>query len=302
MKPFARSLLPDSRDERVGLFVAGGLHALLIAWMALKPVSVVLPTPPERMTVTLTDSVGLTSTSSKPSTEAAPDTAPQHGERPPSTKVEQNPKPQAPSKPLANPLAQRVDAIAPRQTPLATPKPAPVIGTKPARERMEAPASRIGSDFLKGITAPRLYSQAPRSATQPGGSRIGKGFLEGNPDGTSNRAAETATSAAFGPQQQSALRAAIFRQLKPHWVAPQGVDAEKLVTVVRFRLDQSGHLVGEPVLVEQSGQTPANVPQTLRHLEQAVRAIKLAQPFILPPDLYPYWQTVTSTFDKKLSQ
>jgi hypothetical protein len=85
-------------------------------------------------------------------------------------------------------------------------------------------------------------------------------------------------------------------------VAPQGADAEQLVTLVRVRLARDGSLVGDPQVVSQSGETPANAAQKARHAEQAIRAVRLAAPFDLPEEYYSAWQTVTSRFDRRLSQ
>jgi periplasmic protein TonB len=94
----------------------------------------------------------------------------------------------------------------------------------------------------------------------------------------------------------------VSRQLKPHWAAPQGADADQLVTIVRFRLARNGALVGAPEVIGQSGVTPSNAPQKDRHAEQAIRAIRLAAPFDLPEEYYSAWQTVTSRFDRRLSE
>ena len=93
---------------------------------------------------------------------------------------------------------------------------------------------------------------------------------------------------------------AIARQLKPHWSAPEGVDAEELVTIVRFRLNPDGSLNGDPVVVSQSGVTPSNAAQKSRHAEQAIRAVRLAAPFNLPAEFYDHWKVVNSRFDKRL--
>jgi len=275
------SLSAFRNEERIGLFVAIAAHVGLFAWLAWQKPAAPLP-PPERMTVTLSDTVGLTATAPNPAPEAAPDKGPDLGEAAPSpepaAKVE--PAPPAPAKPAPPQPAPQKPAIAPK-TPAVPAKPA----AKPAQAAKQAAAQ-----------------PATKPPAKAGASSFDQAFAKGVPGAQGKSPAASPAAAAFGPQQQSALRSAIFRQLKPHWVAPQGIDAEKLVTVVRFRLSQNGRLIGEPAMVSQTGQTPANAAQTRRHFEQAARAIKLAQPFILPPDLYPYWQTVTSTFDKKLSQ
>ncbi|MFC0588902.1 TonB C-terminal domain-containing protein [Novosphingobium aquiterrae] len=252
-------------EERIGLGLALAAHAALVAWLALSPPAPAPLPPPERMTVTLSEDVGLTATA------PALDEAPVLGEVAPIPQPQPAavapPKPQ-PAPPRAVPApAAKVAPQPPRVAPakVAPARPAPVT-TRPAG------ASRIGSDFLKGVS------------------------------GAQGTARTAAPAAAFGPQQQSALRAAIMRQLKPNWSAPQGADAEKLVTQVRFNLNRSGALVGDPQVIAQSGQTPANAAQVRLHAERAIRAVRLAAPFILPPDLYDHWQTVTSTFDRRLSQ
>lgn len=243
-----------SREERIGLGFALAAHVALVGWLMLSPPAPAPLPPPERMTVTLSDNVGLTSTAPLPAADPAPDQAP--------TLSEVQQPPAAPSRPPAK------SALGAASSRAAAVKAEPA---KPAPSQATG-ASRIGNDFLKGVS------------------------------GAQGQARSETSAAAFGPQQQSALRAAIMRQLKPHWSAPQGVDAEKLVTQVRFSLDRSGELIGDPQVVGQSGQTPANAAQIKRHAEQAVRAVRLAAPFILPPDLYDHWKTVTSTFDRRLSQ
>jgi hypothetical protein len=101
---------------------------------------------------------------------------------------------------------------------------------------------------------------------------------------------------------RSALRGAISRQLKPHWIAPQGVDAEQLVTVVSWSLNDDGSLAGSPRVVRQRGITAANRAQANRHAEQAIRAVQLAAPFNLPVEYYDAWNRIRFEFDKSLSR
>lgn len=265
-------------EERIALALALAAHGALFAWLALNPPAPAALPPPERMSVTLSEDVGLTSTAPLPQAEAAPDQAPDLGE--------------------AEPAPAPVVQAAPQPKPLP-PKPLP---PKPAPVPQPAPVARPAPAAVKPAAKPAPAQSNARPAVKPAGaSRIGTDFLKGVPGAATNGKAAS-PAAAFGPQQQSALRAAIYRQLRPRWSVPQGPDAEKLVTLVRFSLNRNGTLAGEPVVVSQTGQTPANAAQVRRHAEQAIRAVKLAQPFILPPDLYVHWQTVTSTFDRKLSQ
>ena len=101
----------------------------------------------------------------------------------------------------------------------------------------------------------------------------------------------------------ASLVSGIARQIKPRWTAPQGVDTEKLVTVLAWNLNPDGTLAGRPVVVSQSGITDANRAQAARHAEQAIRAVQLAAPFQLPPQYYAQWKRVAQfRFDRKLSQ
>ena len=159
---------------------------------------------------------------------------------------------------------------------------------KEAKEAAQAPA---------GAPAMAPPKPAPKKG---GGSRIGDDFLKGL--GSGDRAATGSPAATFGPAEAASLRQAIARQIKPHWSAPEGVDIEKLVTVVRFRLDRDGNLIGNPTVVSQSGITPSNAAQKGRHAEQAIRAIRLAAPFDLPEQFYDQWKVVNSQFDRRLSQ
>ena len=55
--------------------------------------------------------------------------------------------------------------------------------------------------------------------------------------------------------------------------------------------------------MRQEGITDANRSQAARHAEQAMRAVRLAAPFDLPPQYYDAWKRVAAfRFDKRLSQ
>ncbi len=69
-----------------------------------------------------------------------------------------------------------------------------------------------------------------------------------------------AATPCWSPEAARALRAEITRQLKPFWRAPTGVDADKLITVLTWRLNQDGSLASGPTLVKQDGKTVSNFP------------------------------------------
>ena len=272
------------KDEAAALVVALAAHVALVAWLMLKP-----PTPaplplPERMTVTISNEVADQSTSPDPNAQAAPAIAPI---------LSENPVPEPAPAPEPQP--------APAPQPVPQPRPVP-----PPPKPQPAKAQPAKPQPAKAATASAKPTPA-KPATRPaggGGSRIGSDFLKGIPGGQTPGARASAPPAqAIGPAVKSALSGAITRQLRPNWTAPQGADADQLVTVLAWDMNPDGSLAGVPRVVSQSGITDANRTQAQRHAEQAVRAVRLAAPFDLPSDLYAAWRHVTSfRFDRKLSQ
>ena len=264
-----------SREERIGLAVAIAAHVGLVAWLALAPSRSTFHPPPERMTVTLSDEIAPAATAPEPMVQAAPETAQTLGEAAP----EPEPLPEiAPPEPAPPKLLPKVIA-SPLPRPPAKPsaKPAVAVSTDTRARRRPgalAGASRVGSDFLKGV---------------PGGEARG--------------AAQSPPAARVGPQVTASLAQAISRALKPRWNAPQGAEADQLVTVLTFDLNPDGSLAGRPKVVSQSGVTDANSAQKARHAEQAIRAVQLAAPYDLPAQYYFLWKHVASfRFDRRLSQ
>ena len=309
-----------TRGEAIGLGVAVVGHVALVAVLVLAP-SPPKPLPPQRMQVTLSDAVGLEATSPSKA-EAAPDLAPDLGEQKegsaaiaPQPKVEPKPepKPVAPKPvpvpaPLPKPVPQPIKLAPakpepkkpepPKPAPKAPepPKPAPA---KPSKSDPIAAALASGKS-AQGKTGPGKSATATPSKAPAGGARIGADFLKGV--GASNGKAPTPAAPVIGPQVKAALSGAISRQLKPYWRVPQGVETDQLVTILAFDLNPDGTLAGPVTLVRQEGITTANRPQAALHRENAIRAIKLAAPFPLPPDLYDAWKHVQWRFDRNLSQ
>lgn len=261
-------------EERYGLGIAVAAHVALVLLLVLRPPGQSIIPPPERMTVTLSDDIALTSTSPEPNALAAPDEAPEIGEAPP------------PPEPIAKP--EPVRKVAPVPPPKAAPAPRPQVKPSP----------------IPPAKAAQKSPPQPVPATQrPGGSRIGADFLKGIPGSKASGSAQTPPAATIGPAVRSALSGAISRQLKPRWSAPQGVDADKLVTYLTWSLNPDGTLAGAPRLVRQEGINDANRPQAQRHAEQAIRAVQLAAPFQLPAEYYNAWKRIAEfRFDKRLSQ
>ena len=139
----------------------------------------------------------------------------------------------------------------------------------------------------------------PRQAT---GTEIGENFLEGaGSDTTSDSTLIPASE--IGPSATASLIQSLSRQIKPHWNAPSGVDAELLVTELAFELNPDGSLKSRPRVLRQSGINASNRPQAGLHAERSIRAVQLAAPFDLPPELYTAWKSIRGArFDRNLSR
>lgn len=285
------------KEEQLGLAIAAAAHLALLGALAFSASRQPAHVPvPERMVVSLADEISLTSTSPNPSQESnaavAPTLAPSFAPPPepepaPQPKPEPRPEPRKPEpKPTPKPVPKATQVPQPKPAPKPQPKPAPKPAPKPSPAAKPAPAAQASA------------KPQPKPA---GGSRLGDNFLAGTSTGERSDA-RGAPAAAFGPAERASLASAISRQLRPYWNAPQGVDVEKLVTIVRFRLNPDGTLNGEPRIFSQTGETASNASQKGRHAELAIRAVKLAAPFELPPEFYQQWKTLDATFDRNLSR
>jgi len=272
------------KQERLGLGVSTAGHVLLFGALSLGLLNTTskLPPPPTTMDVSLAETISLESTTP----ERAPDVpqvaqAPELGEPDPDTSppaaaappaAAPSPKPPEPVTPTPSPRAIEPAPAPPapaKRTPAkAATRPAPAAPSKAKpsdKPAKPARASRLGDDFLKGIdsdTTPTRNSQTKRGANAP-----------------------------MGAVAARALNAEITRQIKPNWRPPSGADAEKLVTLLSVRLDESGRITGPVEVIGQEGVTPSNRAQADLHAERAVQAVMRSSPFKnLPPEYYEQWK------------
>ena len=250
-----------SREERIGLGIAAAAHVALVAALVLQ-----VRDEPTALPIPERMSVSLADEVSLQSTAPDPSAEPQASIAPVlSPEPEPVVEPQ-PIREIVRPTPR--ETVAPRPTPRASERPTPTPRPSPARP---AGGTRLGDDFLQGV----------------GGSE--RSDSRGTP------------AATFGAAEQASLQQAINRQLKPHWSAPSGVDAEKLVTVLAWELNADGSLAGRPRVVSQTGITDSNRPQAALHAERAVRAVQLAAPFDLPEEFYDRWRRIREwRFDRRL--
>ncbi len=262
-------------EDRVGLVAAIVLHAALVGLLATQVLFSPDPfVPPQRVAVSLATEVSLESTAPSPAEESRAAIAPTLTD--------------VPEPPVEEAAPDPVEEAAP------PPPPRPQARTQP---RNAAPPD---TRDRRRPEETRQQPARPRNNSRGGGSRIGENFLEGQ--GSSTRTDETSAPAAtFGRRERAALASAITRQLRPHWSAPTGVDAELLVSIVSWKLNPDGSLRGRPTCrTEANSITQSNRPQAPLHCERAIRAVQLAAPFNLPEQFYNRWDDLEWQFDRRL--
>lgn len=269
------------RREGTGLGLAVLGHVILfglltVGFLATPNPEKLEPTPIE---ISLTDEVGLKSEAPVVSHEA------------PAERLAETPAPPEPVTPP--PVAQ------PEPEPVVRPDPAPPKAEpRPAPKKPEPPKAEPKK---ASAPAPKAPAQPTRREARPTGRLTG--IVDGLTDQPSKGKARTPPAAVAGPAVQASINAEIRRQLKPHWVPPTGADAALLKTVIVLRLNRDGSLAAEPVVYDQTGETPSNRAQAQLHKERAIKAIKLAAPFKnLPPEYYDYWKRTGPSFDMRLAQ
>ena len=274
-------------DEKIGLAAAVLLHAGLAGVLAMQTMRSEVSVFPERMTVSLATEVGLEAASPNPVAESRASIAPTLAENP-------APAPPAPAdeRVPSPPAARPQPTVAPRPAPAPTQSVPTRDRSRPDRTAAAQPATRTPAS--RPATSPA--QAAPRS----GGSRIGDDFLEGK--GSSTTTNETrAPAATFGRAERAALSSAITRQLRPHWTAPSGLDAEQLISTVTWELNPDGTLRGTPrCRTDPASVTDSNRPQASLHCERAIRAVQRAAPFNLPDQFYDRWKALEWQFDRRL--
>ena len=262
-------------EEKIGLGAAVLLHGALVGVLAMQTMRSEVVVFPERINVSLATEVGLEAAAPDPVDESRAAIAPTLADNPAPAPAAAKPEP-----------AARVSPVPPKP-------PARTTAQQPAPTRERSRPDR---------TPPKQTTTPPRTTAPKagGGSRIGDDFLPGK--GSSTTTTETrAPAAKYGAQEAADLRSAISRQIKRNWTAPNGVEAELLVSVVRWLLNPDGTLKGRPTCkTTASSITTSNRPQASLHCERAIRAVQLAAPFKLPEQFYSRWDDLEWQFDRRL--
>ena len=248
------------KAEKIGLGIAAAGHVALFGVLSLSVLSTTNDAFRNKpIEVMIADEVGLVSAAPDPAkVTPATSVAPELGTPDESSFVTPEPLPEPPQA-EARPK----------------PSPAPAPTSREPRRRPDKPSSSTA-----------------KPADKPRGSRLGDDFLKGVTDASSvsrnqNIAAEKASSAAV-----ASLERELYRLIKQKWRPPSGADAELLRTKVTARLDSNGRIIGTPTATT-TGITASNRSQVDIHQERAIAAVQLAAPFTtFPEKFYDEWKVI----------
>ena len=239
------------RAEATGFGVAVAGHLALLAALSLGLASVTRPMmQSDPIQVSFVDEIGMQAAVTEAQMEDPAETmAPEIGPM-------EDAAPTTPETPSPEPTpVEKAAEPAPSPAPKEASKPAPSKPAPKTRPKEKQRSSRLGDDFLKGIT-----DKSQGKATKP--------------------------RAAVSSRDMASLAQAIIRQIKPCYVVPSGgVDIDEIVTVFRLRLNRNGS-VRNVTLEEQEGVNSANRDYARQVAEAARRAILRCAPLDLPADLY----------------
>ena len=222
-----------------------------------------------------------------PPEEAAPQPAPAAEPLPePLPQPVAKPTPQPVAKPIARPKPRPVVKPAPPKAAKPAPaKPVPtkVATAKPARTKPSASAATTKTASKKPATA----ASGAGEKTASRGSRLGKNFLAGLSDPAEGKAATAAP--AMSANALAGIQAAIKRQIQPcanRQVNP-GPGASRILVKLNLRLNKDGSLASAPRVMSTSGVDDENSRYEKRVADLAIAAYKGCAPMRgLPVDLY----------------
>ena len=251
---------PAPRKPRLGIAALGhvALFGLLSVGFLATPNPNDLKSKP--IEVSLTDEIALESGSPTPNAD------PSRSRRPRKARWSWRRTPPPPAPPDA--ACRDHPAAARRARPRAAPGRARQAATRtsaaPREEARPTPPRRTRLDSSIGED---LRPQTKAGRPRPAACRVT--WSKARP--TTRHAAATPPRRArpHRPRSNPALAAEIVRQLKPHWSAPHGADADQLVTIVSARLNRDGSLAGTPQVVSQTGVTDSNRAQADLHKPNA---------------------------------
>jgi outer membrane biosynthesis protein TonB len=275
------------RSEAIGLGIALVGHAILFGLLSVG----FLATPnPEKLKqapidVSLVDEVGLVAKAPQaitpPAESKAPDQGPPEDAAPPAQKEEVQPDP-------VPPAPQPKAAPPPKPAPNAAPQPKKPVA--PAPDKSKKPPTREAAPTGKKAGSVAGTGSDPNSDKKRArGSRLGDDFLKGLSDKPSQSQSVVAQAPVMSQQAAADIGSAIRRQVQPcadRQVKP-GPGAERIVVTIRLRMNRDGSLIGNPQILGHSGVDDENSRYQDRVDDNAIATFKGCSPLRgLPAELY----------------
>ncbi|MBW6531733.1 cell envelope biogenesis protein TolA [Sphingomonas sp. RRHST34] len=214
----------------------------------------------------------------------------------PEPRPEPRPEPKpAPPKPVPPKPAPPKPAPAPKPEPKPQPKPKPAPAaekapSKPAPTKQQSAASAPSKAKAPAAAAKGAGKTETAKAERPKGGRLGSDFLKGlTAEKSSAKESDAPPSAArVDARALAGIQQAIARQIQPcadRQVDP-GPGANQIVTTLNLRLNRDGTLAAVPTVVRQSGVDDDNQRYARRVVDLGVAAFKGCSPLKLPAEYY----------------
>jgi len=280
-----------SRSEAVALGIAVLGHVVLFGLLSVGFLSSTPPVVPKPapIDVSLVDEVALEAKAPQavtpPAESRAPDPGPPEDAAPPAPEPEPKPEP-APAPPKPQPKAPPPPKPAPKavpepKKPVAPPTPEK---TKKPPTRVTPPANRATQSAARGTG-----TDAAATRPRPRGSRLGDDFLKGLSDKPAPTKSVVPQAVVMSQQAAADIGSAIRRQVQPcadRQVKP-GPGAERIIVTIRLRLNRDGSLAANPQVTAHSGVDAENSRYQDRVDDNAIATFKGCSPLRgLPAELY----------------
>ncbi|TCP34131.1 cell envelope biogenesis protein TolA [Sphingomonas sp. BK235] len=210
----------------------------------------------------------------------------------PEPKPEPKPAPPKPAPPKPAP-PKPAPAPKPEPRPQPRPKPAPAAEKAPAKSaptKQQSAASAPSKAKAPAAAAKGAGKTETAKAERPKGGRLGSDFLKGlTAEKSSAKESDAPPSAArVDARALAGIQQAIARQIQPcadRQVDP-GPGANQIVTTLNLRLNRDGTLAAVPTVVRQSGVDDDNQRYARRVVDLGVAAFKGCSPLKLPAEYY----------------
>jgi outer membrane biosynthesis protein TonB len=274
------------RIEKTGLGVAIVGHLILFGLLSVGFLSTPNPEQlkPKPIDVSLVDDVGMQAQAPQstvpPSQSRAPDLGKPEDAAPPAQQEAQpDPVPPAPQPEAAPP---------PKPAPQAPPQPKKPVAPAPDKAKTPPKHDAAPPSKTKAANAKAIGTDMASTKQRPRGSRLGDDFLKGLSDQPSKTQSVTPMAAKIDAQSLASIQQAIARQIQPcadRQVNP-GPGANQIMTVLNLRLNKDGTLAALPTMVRQNGLTDENSRYARRVTDLGIAAFKGCSPLKLPPEYY----------------